>query len=313
MMPFSELVGRAVAASVLLALCLGATPAPQALPYQVVGDVTESFALLTSTYYDTVDPQTLLAAAANALADAAHKHGVTIAPPALKVEGDRDATISELDGAITAAANSAHASPSDFAYAAIVGMAKATNDRYTQFFTPAEFKAFNDALDPERIGGIGVIIEPDPSSGCVRVTYVLPSTPAERAGMAAGDVITAVDGKPTKGQSVENVSGRLRGKAGTTVAVTIARTAAPAVLSITREDVQPPTVVFKMLPNGIGYIWVMEFGKATPNEFDTAVSRLNGLGAKALILDLRNDGGGYVKLGARHQLALHRQQSAAHG
>lgn len=294
MMPFSELVGRAVAASVLLALCLGATPAPQALPYQVVGDVTESFALLTSTYYDTVDPQTLLAAAANALADAAHKHGVTIAPPALKVEGDRDATISELDGAITAAANSAHASPSDFAYAAIVGMAKATNDRYTQFFTPAEFKAFNDALDPERIGGIGVIIEPDPSSGCVRVTYVLPSTPAERAGMAAGDVITAVDGKPTKGQSVENVSGRLRGKAGTTVAVTIARTAAPAVLSITREDVQPPTVVFKMLPNGIGYIWVMEFGKATPNEFDTAVSRLNGLGAKALILDLRNDGGGYV-------------------
>src|SRR5580700_484811 len=295
MKPFSELVGRTVALTSLVALCLGATPAPSTLTYQVAGDVTESFQLLTGTYYDTVDPQALLAAASNALADAAHKRGVTIAPPALKVEGDRDATIAALDGAISAAAHSAHASPSDFAYAAIAGMAKATNDRYTQFFTPTEFKAFNEALDPERIGGIGVMIEPDPPSGCVRITYVLPSTPAERAGIEVGDLVTAIDGTATKGQTVDVVSGRLRGKAGTSVAVTVQRTTAPSVFTITRENVQPPTVVFKMLADGIGYIWVMEFGKATPAEFDTAVSRLNGQGAKALILDLRNDGGGYVK------------------
>ena len=65
-------------------------------------------------------------------------------------------------------------------------------------------------------------------------------------------------------------------------------------LSITREDVQPPTVVYKMLPGNIGYVWVIAFGRATPNEFDTAVARLKSLGAKALVLDLRNDGGGYV-------------------
>ncbi|HEX3670424.1 MAG TPA: S41 family peptidase [Candidatus Cybelea sp.] len=294
MKPFSELVGRTVALCALFALCVGAAPTAQALPYQVAGDVTESFQLLTATYYDTVDPQALLAAAADALSDAAHKHGVTIAPPALKVQGDRDATIAALNTAIVSAANSAHASPSDFAYAAIAGMAKATNDRYTQFFTPTEFKAFNEALDPEKISGIGVMIEPDQTSGCVRITYVLPATPAERAGVQVGDVITAVDGKPTKGLSVDMVSGRLRGKAGSVVAVSLLRGTAPSVASITREDVQPPTVVFKMLDNGIGYIWVMEFGRATPAEFDTAVSRLNGLGAKALVLDLRNDGGGYV-------------------
>jgi carboxyl-terminal processing protease len=90
------------------------------------------------------------------------------------------------------------------------------------------------------------------------------------------------------------VSGRLRGKAGTSVSVAVQRTSAPAVFRITREDVQPPTVVFKMLPNGIGYVWVMEFGRGTPAEFDTAVARLTQLGAKALVLDLRNDGGGYV-------------------
>jgi carboxyl-terminal processing protease len=293
MMPFSLFFGRAAALSVLLAVfCLGA--GPTALPYQLAGDVSQSFTLLTSTYYDPIDPQVLLAAASDALAQVARKHGATIPPPELRVEGDRDATLSELDGAIDAAARAAHAEPSEFAYAVIDAMAKATNDRYTQFFTPAEFKAFNEALDPKRIGGIGVMIEPDAASGCVRITYVLPSTPAERAGIAVGDIVTAVDGTPTKGLGVDAVSARLRGKPGTVVAVAVERTGTAAAFTITREDVQPPTVVYKMLPDGIGYIWVMEFGRATPAEFDTAVARLNGLGAKALVLDLRNDGGGYV-------------------
>jgi carboxyl-terminal processing protease len=295
MMPFSAGLRRAAAASAMLAFaCVGATPAATDLPYQVAGDVAESYALLTSKYYVPVDPQVLLAAASDALAESARKRGVTITPPVLHVEGDPDATLAALDGAIVKAAAAAHASPSDFAYVTIDAMAKATNDRYTQFFTPAEYKAFTEALDPERIGGIGVMIEPDPASGCVRVTYVLPSTPAERAGLQVGDVLTAVNGTPTKGLGVEAVSGHLRGRAGTVVTVAVQRTAAAPVFTITRENVQPPTVVFKMLPDGIGYVWVMEFGRGTPAEFDTAISRLTQQGAKALVLDLRNDGGGYV-------------------
>jgi carboxyl-terminal processing protease len=295
MMPSPKVFGRAaLVAALLVTLCVNATAADSVLPYQVSGDVAESFQLLTSTYYNPVDPQTLLAAASDALAEAARKHGVAIPPPALSVKGDGDATSAELQSAIASAANAAHASPSDFAYAAIDAMAKATNDRYTQFFTPAEFKAFNEALDPSRIGGIGVMIEPDAASGCVRISYVLPGTPAERAGLQIGDVITAVDGFSTKGLGVDGTSRRLRGKAGTVVAVSLQRAGRPAVDSITREDVQPPTVVYKMLPGAIGYVWVMEFGRDTPNEFDTAMARLNQLGAKALILDLRNDGGGYV-------------------
>lgn len=292
-MPFFEPLRRITAASALLAVfCLAATP--QSLPYQVAGDVDRSFQLLTTTYYETIDPQVLLAAASDALAQAARKHGVAIKPPALHVEGDRDATLADLDDAIATSAQAAHASPSEFAYDAIDAMAKATNDRYTQFFTPDEFKAFNEALDPERIGGIGVLIEPDAASGFVQVTYVLPGTPAERAGLQVGDLVTAVNGVTTKGLGVDKVSSRLRGKAGSVVAVTVQRTQSARVLSITRADVQPPTVVFKMLSNGIGYVWVMEFGRATPSEFDTAIARLTQMGAKALVLDLRNDGGGYV-------------------
>jgi carboxyl-terminal processing protease len=295
MMPFSDSRARMVAASMVLALfTFGAAAAGQPLPYQLAGDVAESYQLLTSSYYDPVDPHVLLAAASDALVQTARKHGVTIPSPALRVEGDRDATLAELNAAIVSAARASHAPQSDFTYAAIEAMAKATNDRYTQFFTPDEFRAFNEALDPKRIGGIGVMIQPDQASGCVRVTYVLPSTPAERAGVQVGDVVTAIDGAPTKGLTVEAVSGRLRGKAGTVVAVTVTRTEAPKVFTITREDVQPPTVVFKMLPDGIGYVWVMEFGRATPGEFDTAIARLIEQGAKALVFDLRNDGGGYV-------------------
>ncbi len=294
-MPFPRLAGRsALASALLVALCLGAAPADNALPYRVSGDVSQSYGLLTSTYYEPIEPQVLLAAASDALAAAAKKRGVTVAPPALRVQGDRDATMAQLENAIVAAAHAAHASPSDFAYVAIDAMAKATNDRYTQFFTPAQFKEFNEALDPSRIGGIGVMIEPDPSTNCVRISYVLPGTPAERAGLVVGDVITLVNGASIKGLTVPAVSSRLRGKAGTVVAVTVARPPTPAVLSITREDVQPPTVVFKMLPGDVGYVWVMEFGRGTPAEFDTAVARLNAQGAKAMILDLRNDGGGYV-------------------
>jgi len=273
---------------------LGATPVGDVLPYQVAGDVSESYRLLTTTYYNVVDPQVLLAAASDALADEAHKLGVSLAPPALRLESDNDATVAELEAAIATAAHTAHGTSDDFAYAAIGAMARAVNDRYTQFFTPAQYKAFNEALDPARIGGIGVMIEPDVATGFVRLTYVLPGTPAERAGLQGGDLITAVNGTTTKGLAVDGVSALLRGKAGTVVTVTIQRSGAPSVIAITRDDVQPPTVVYRMLGAGIGYVWVMAFGRATPGEFDAAVSRLNAQGAKALVLDLRNDGGGYV-------------------
>ena len=87
--------------------------------------------------------------------------------------------------------------------------------------------------------------------------------------------------------------------------------AAEATYTIKREEVQPPTVIFKMLPGSIGYVCVMAFGKATPFEFDTAIARLKNQEAKALVLDLRNDGGGYVDSALAHQPALHREQSAA--
>ncbi len=88
------IAGRFRAALPLLTLVLlGAAPA--ALPAQVAGDVHESYRVLTTTYYERVDPQALLAAASDALSDLAKKHGATVPPPQLRVETDTEATLSD--------------------------------------------------------------------------------------------------------------------------------------------------------------------------------------------------------------------------
>src|SRR6201986_3851065 len=103
-------------ALVALSVCLLAVTHPPALSDRVAADVQLSYTLLTSTAYRTVDPQSLLAAASDALVDAAKKHGTTIAPPVLHVASDPSQTVTGLDAAIAAAADAAHASSTDFAY-----------------------------------------------------------------------------------------------------------------------------------------------------------------------------------------------------
>lgn len=274
---------------------IGAAAPPPPLSGPLAADVSESYRLLSTSAYQPVDTQTLLNAAADGLVEYAKKQGATIAAPQLRVQQDSDATIADLDEAIAAAADEAHGQATDYTYAAIRAMAKSVGDRYTQFFTPEEYREFNSALDPERISGIGVMIEPDPATQLVRIMYVVPGTPAESSGLRVGDVLEQIDGLSTHGLSVDAASKLLRGKAGTMVAIDVQRQgAAPFAVSIKRQEVQPPTVVFRMLPGNIGYVYVIAFGKATPSEFDTAVSRLKDQGAKAMVLDLRNDGGGYV-------------------
>ncbi|MGH7736738.1 MAG: S41 family peptidase [Candidatus Tyrphobacter sp.] len=268
----------------------------QTLPQKTAQDVAMSLRLLERSAYRQVDPQTIVDGARSALATYARQHGDTSPIPAIRDDGDNAHAIDALDGAIAVAAAASHGDATAYAYAAISGMAQTFDDRYTVFMTPDEYRAFNDALDPARISGIGVLVEQDPGAPYIRIAYVLPNTPADRAGVQQGDLIVAVDGTATKGMAMDGVRNLLRGKPGTPVRVSVAPSedAQPRTLTIVRSEVEPPTVVFKMLPDRIGYVWIIAFGRATPAEFDTAISRLREQGARALVLDLRNDGGGYV-------------------
>ncbi len=293
-------LAAAFSAALLSLSLIAPARAAASLPPALAADVNESYRLLTQTFYHTVDGQTLVDAARNAIADAAKKHGVRLAVEPIHAGPDSDGTLTTLDQAIADAAESAHLPSTTVAYAAIGAMARALDDRWTTFMTPEEFKQFNDALDPARVSGIGVLIDADGKGG-VSILYVVPQTPAERAGLHAGDVIAAVDGTSTKGMSPAGVRKLLRGKPGTAVHVEVRRADSTATddVAITRAEIQPPTVIYKMLPNTIGYIYVLAFGKDTPEEFNLALDRLQSQGAKALVLDLRDDGGGYVESALR--------------
>ena len=280
---------------VLSTILLAVAPAGGSLPNQLTVDVHESYRLLSTTFYKKLDSQTLLDGARSGLNESLRKHGARGDVPEIRVATSDDDTMSALDAAIDSAVNESHANAADLAYAAIQGMARSANDRYTTFLTPEEFRSFNNALDPEKISGIGVLLESDAATSFIRTTYVVPSTPADRIGIRVGDVIESVDGASTKGLSIEEASKLLRGKPGSLVHVLVARTGSDTRdYAITRSEIQPPTVVYKMLPGGVGYIYVISFGRATPTEFDVALGRVKDAGARAVVLDLRNNGGGYV-------------------
>lgn len=292
--PTSRLRAALGAIVLCLAAVLPAT-ASATLPSATAQDVSESYHLLSTSSYRLVDPQTLVDKAREALVDLAHKQGTKIDVGPIRASGDAQTTVAALDGAIADAASTAHGSTTDYAYAAISAMAKAVDDRYTQFMTPDEYKSFKDALDPEKISGIGVLIAPDEATGLIDVSYVVPGTPADHAGLQPGDTIATIDGQSTKGFTTDAASKVLRGKAGTPVHLGLVRSNAPLDVAITRSELVPPTVVYKLLPGSIGYVYVLAFGQNTPDEFDAAIARVKAAGARALVLDLRNDGGGYVE------------------
>ncbi|HEY8296807.1 MAG TPA: S41 family peptidase [Candidatus Baltobacteraceae bacterium] len=288
-------LGRLALIGALLATLCGPGAAAAQLPAASSIDLHESYTLLTTTFYSKVDPQKVLDGARTSLDALLSKHGGGTLP-ALRAS-DTESNVAAISSAVSRAVAKSHVSDSVATYAAIDGMAKSLGDRYTMFFTPDQLKQFNDALDPQKISGIGVLIQAAESpTGYISAYYVVPGTPAERAGVKAGDLFTSIDGKSTKGMKSEDATKVLRGKPGTNVSIAVERDgkALSAPITITRADVQPPTVIYKMLANNIGYIWVLAFGQQTTDEFNLALNRLQAGGSKAYVLDLRNDGGGYV-------------------
>jgi carboxyl-terminal processing protease len=284
----------AAAAAVLLAALVAQGAAAQSLPFASELDLRESYRLMTTTYYRKVDRQTLLDAGRSTLVDLAATHGVKTQMPPLSANDD-DAALDQLGAAIARTSVKIHLPVTQVTYITIEGMARALGDRYTQFLTPDQYREFNSVLDPEKIYGIGVLVDVNPQTQFIRATFVVPDTPADRAGIRSGDDLASIDGTSTKGFKIEDASKRLRGKPGTTVHIAVVRDGAMMrrPFAIVRSEVQPPTVIYKMLGR-VGYIYVLAFGRGTPGEFTTALDRVRKGGARALVLDLRNDGGGYV-------------------
>lgn len=183
--------------------------------------------------------------------------------------------------------------PADLVYSSVDGML-ALLDPHTNLLRPDTFAHMREHQQGA-FHGIGVII----SLRGGRITVIAPveGTPAARLGLRAGDVIETVDGTSMEGVDIDEAARRLRGPEGTSVHVTVSRQglAAPLDLKIQRARVPSDSVRYAfMMDKDIGYIRIADFIRTTGEEMRRAVERLEGQGAKRLLLDLRDNPGGLV-------------------
>lgn len=277
-----------------LLLCISCVPAAggQQISAQHLDDLRNGYRALSATFYRGVTSAELVAGARAGLTGALRAAGQTHPLPAPRT---RTGGVDQIVDAVAAARHTKTLSETALTYAALDGMARAASDRYTVFMTPKEVQGFEEPLNPPHVFGIGVILQQDEKTKEVTAAYVAPGTPAEVGGIQNGDVFDTIDGTSAHGLDVAHVRALLLGQSGTIVRVRMLRagTARPEV-AIMRAEIHAPTVYQKLLPNGIGYIAVGVFGEPTAEEFGAALRHLQHLNARAFVIDLRNNGGGYV-------------------
>ena len=178
----------------------------------------------------------------------------------------------------------------DLSHGTVRGLVGGLNDRFSYYLDPAEYQRQLNSYSGQYIG-IGV--EVTSSTDYPVVDSVFPGSPAAKAGMKSGDMIVKVDGKDVHGQNPDQTSNLIRGQAGTSVTITVDRGGQQLDLKVVREPITIPSVRSAKLEGGVLYVRIYSFGETTASDFDTALK--NSLPAeKAVVLDLRDDGGGFI-------------------
>lgn len=173
------------------------------------------------------------------------------------------------------------------------GMVASLGDPYTLYFNAKEAADFNSDLTGAIGGGIGV--ELSLRNERITVVRVLADNPAEKAGMAVGDVVTKVnDTTVVASAALNEVVSKIRGAVGTTVKITVARGTDTKDFTITRANVTNPSVYSKVV-DGVGIMTMTRFDDQTAQLARAAARSFKTQNVKSVILDLRGNGGGYLK------------------
>jgi carboxyl-terminal processing protease len=180
-------------------------------------------------------------------------------------------------------------------YAAISGMMASLGDPHTMFLPPREKEDFEFTTTAKFVG-IGCALNDDPQG--IRLTDVFEDSPASKAGLKPGDVISAVDGASIVGQAREKVVNMIRGVEGTIVRLSVLRDGkgSPVVIPVKRARVFTPTVMSYYVPESkTGILSIATFSEPTVEQFDDKLSRLEKQGITGLVIDLRENPGGLLE------------------
>ena len=175
------------------------------------------------------------------------------------------------------------------------GMIVGLDDPYAAYYTKEEYQSLMDSTNGSYYG-IGVEMSQNMTTGIITITRVFEGSPAEEAGLLPGDVIYRVDDEEVTGEDLTKVVSKVKGAEGTTIPISVAREGESDYLTfdVERRMIEISTVTHKLLDGNIGYISVTSFDDVTVNQFLAALDDLENQGETALIIDLRNNGGGLV-------------------
>lgn len=181
---------------------------------------------------------------------------------------------------------------------ALLGLSYSVEDAYTVYMDSDMAENFLEDVESDDYTGIGLYITNDPEDNCVTVVSPLSETPAEKAGIVSGDKILEVDGETVSGENIDEVASNLKGKEGTEVKLVVLKksTGETQELTLKRAMIKRETVDSKMVDSEVGYIQITQFGINTYDEFAKQFNELVNKGMQKLVIDLRNNPGGYVEI-----------------
>lgn len=176
---------------------------------------------------------------------------------------------------------------------AIKGYIEGVDDPYTEYISKEDMDSYLDDTMGNFVG-IGIYMIKNTQSDRIQVLSTIKESPAEKAGIQAGDLIISVDGIEYKADDMTTASNNIKGEEGTSVTVEILRGAQNLKFDIKREKVKVNQVEGKVLSDNIGYIKFTSFDETTAEDFKAKYEELAKQNIKSLIIDLRNNGGGIV-------------------